>query len=395
MRLAIRRIAILILAAGVGAAAEGHWTGTWGCSPQLTEARNLPPGPGLANNTLRQVVHTSIGGKRVRLRFSNDFGSEPVTMRAVSLASSAGSGSIRTETARPIRFLGAPSVTIPAGAAIVSDPLDYELTPLTDYAVTISFGEMSNTVVTGHPGSRSTSYLRAGSAVTAATLSDGATTAHWYIFTGIDVMVDGSGSAIVILGDSITDGRGSDTNGNNRWTDNLANRLRWFPATENVGVLNEGLGGNAVLSGGLGPPATTRLDRDLLGQSSVRWLIVMEGVNDIGVARSDTIATELIAAYERVVSIAHSHNILVYGIPILPFGKSMYDSPAHEEARQAVNAWIRESGRLDAVLDMDAAIRDPENPHVLLRGYDSGDHLHPSVAGYRKMAEIVDLKLFQ
>ena len=167
-------------------------------------------------------------------------------------------------------------VTIPAGKAIVSDELNYDVAPLTDYSLTISFGNMSNTVVTGHPGSRSTSYLD--------TDRGAQTFAHWYIFTGIDVVADPSASAVVILGDSITDGRGSDTDGNNRWTDNLAWRLHDDPATRNVAVLNEGLGGNAVLSGGLGPPAVTRVDRDVLGQSSARWLIVMEGVNDIGVA---------------------------------------------------------------------------------------------------------------
>jgi lysophospholipase L1-like esterase len=386
----LRKIAALALcfATGTCAAADVHWVGSWGCAPQLTEARNLPPAmPGLANHTLRQIVHTSIGGKRIRLRFSNEFGSEPVEMKTVSLALSAGSGETKAETARAIAFRGESSVQISAGKAIVSDELDYDLVPLTDYALTISFGNMSNTVVTGHPGSRSTSYLT----------TDGPpqTFAHWYIFTGIDVVADASASAVVILGDSITDGRGSDTDGNNRWTDNLARRLHDDPATRNVAVLNEGLGGNAVLSGGLGPPAQTRVERDLLGQSSARWLIVMCGVNDIGVARSETIANELIAAYQKFIDTAHAHHILVYGVTVLPFGKSMYDSPAHVAARQAVNAWIRTSGKFDAVIDGDAALRDPATPNILLAAYDSGDHLHPDVAGYQKMAGIIDLKLFQ
>jgi lysophospholipase L1-like esterase len=375
MRLSIASL-MLCFAAGTCAAADVHWVGTWGCAPQLTEARNLPPVmPALANHTLRQIVHTSIGGKRIRLRFSNEFGSEPVEMKAVSLASSA------------IAFHGDASVSIPAGKAIVSDELDYDLAPLTDYALTIAFGNMSNTMVTGHPGSRSTSYLT----------TDGApqTFAHWYIFSGIDVVADASASAVVILGDSITDGRGSDTDGNNRWTDNLARRLLENPATRNVAVLNEGLGGNAVLSGGLGPPAVTRVDRDLLGQSSARWLIVMEGVNDIGVARSETVANELIAAYQKFIDTAHAHQIRVYGVTVLPFGKSMYDSPAHEAARQAVNTWIRTRGKFDAVIDGDAALRDPATPNILLAAYDSGDHLHPDVAGYQKLAGSIDLKIFQ
>jgi lysophospholipase L1-like esterase len=379
----LRRIGALALcfAAGSCAAADLHWVGTWGCAPQLTEARNLPPAPGLANHTLQQIVHTSIGGRPIRLRFSNEFGSEPVEMKMVSLALRG------SDIARVIAFHGQQSVMIPAGKAIVSDELNYDVAPLTDYRLSISFGNMSNTVVTGHPGSRSTSYLD--------TDRGARFFAHWYIFTGIDVVADASSAAIVILGDSITDGRGSDTDGNNRWTDNLARRLLQNSATHNVAVLNEGLGGNAVLSGGLGPPAVTRVDRDVLGQSSPRWLIVMEGVNDIGVANSEVVANDLIAGYQRIIDTARAHHIAVYGVTVLPFGKSMYDSPAHEAARQAVNAWIRARGNFDAVIDGDAALRDPATPSILLAAYDSGDHLHPDVAGYQKMAETIDLKLFQ
>jgi lysophospholipase L1-like esterase len=351
----------------------------------LTEARNLPPVP-LANNTLWQVVHTSIGGTHIRLRFSNDFGTEQVSLKEVSFALSAGGGTIRPESAKAVHFLGFPSVIIPAGAEMMSDEFDYPLAPLTDYVLKISFGSMSDTAVTGHPGSRSTSYIGTG--------PDAKTTAHWYIFTGIEVAADPSVSAVVVLGDSITDGRGSDTDGNNRWTDNLARRLHDGAKTP-VAVLNEGLGGNAVLSGGLGPPAVTRMDRDVYNQPSRRWLIVMEGVNDIGVAKSESVADDLIAAYEKFITDAHRNRMLVYAVPILPFGKSMYDSPAHEAARQKVNAWIRTSGKFDAVIDMDSAVRDPNNPSILISAYDSGDHLHPSVAGYQKMAEIIDLKLFQ
>jgi lysophospholipase L1-like esterase len=315
------------------------------------------------------------------LRFSNEFGSEPVEMKMVSLALRG------SDIARVIAFHGQQSVMIPAGKAIVSDELNYDVAPLTDYRLSISFGNMSNTVVTGHPGSRSTSYLD--------TDRGARFFAHWYIFTGIDVVADASSAAIVILGDSITDGRGSDTDGNNRWTDNLARRLLQNSATHNVAVLNEGLGGNAVLSGGLGPPAVTRVDRDVLGQSSPRWLIVMEGVNDIGVANSEVVANDLIAGYQRIIDTARAHHIAVYGVTVLPFGKSMYDSPAHEAARQAVNAWIRARGNFDAVIDGDAALRDPATPSILLAAYDSGDHLHPDVAGYQKMAETIDLKLFQ
>jgi len=342
-----------------------HWVGTWGCAPQLTEPTNMPPAPGLSGNTLRQTVRTTIGGARLRLHFSNLFGDGPLTMKSVRLNDTA------------LAFHGAASATIPAGEAIVSDPFDYELAPMSDLAITIRFGDVP-AKVTGHPGSRSTSLLQ------------GAKVTHWYVLTGIDVLAPAGTSEIVVLGDSVTDGRGSTTDGNDRWTDDLARRLR-----APISVLNEGLGGNAVLAGGLGPPAVLRFDRDVLGQNAPRWLIVLEGVNDIGVSYSPSIAADLIAAYGQFIEKAHAHNIRVYGVPILPFGKSMYSSPEHEAARQTVNEWIRTSGKFDAVIDMDSAVHDPTEPSNLLAAYDTGDHLHPNAAGYQKMADAIDLSLFK
>jgi lysophospholipase L1-like esterase len=200
---------------------------------------------------------------------------------------------------------------------------------------------------------------------------------------------------VAVLGDSITDGRGSTTNGNNRWPDNLARRLQAEPNTAKIGVLNQGIGGNAVVTGGLGPTALVRFDHDVVGQNGVRWVIILNGVNDIGGSKSQKVATDLIAAYEQFIDRAHAKDILVYGVPILPFGGSQYDSNDHEAARQTVNKWIRTSGKFDAVIDLDAAVRDPANPNKLLPAYDSGDHLHLSVAGYQKMADAIDLDLFK
>jgi lysophospholipase L1-like esterase len=230
--------------------------------------------------------------------------------------------------------------------------------------------------------------------IDAADLPQAAKATHWYVLTGIDVMENHPAAAVVVLGDSITDGRGSTTDGNDRWTDNLARRLLANPGTASISVLNEGLGGNAILAGGLGPPAVKRFDSDLFGQSSPRWLIVLEGVNDIGVSSSPTVADELIAALGQFIDKAHARNILVYGVPILPFGRSMYSSPAHELAREKVNQWIRTSGRFDAVINMDAAVREPLDPANLQAIYDTGDHLHPNQAGYMKMADVIDLTLF-
>ena len=372
-----------------------HWVGTWSSAPQLTESRNLPPPPGLTSNTLRQIVQVSIGGKKLRLRFSNAFGTNPVTMSSVHLALWAGGSTIKTNSDQALTFQGKPSVAIPAGESVLSDAFYFDLAPLSDLAVTIHFGGTSGDV-TGHPGSRSTSYLQAGDSVLAADLPAAARTQHWYIFTGIDVEAENSSAAIVTLGDSITDGRSSGTDKNDRWPDDLARRLQAATNTANLAVLNEGIGGNCVLRGGLGPAALARFDRDVLSQSGVRWLIVLEGVNDISGSRgtNSIVAQDLIVAYQKIIDQAHTGNIRVYGATILPFGGSFYDKPGHEAARQTANNWIRTSGKFDGVIDFDAVTRDSQNPSHLLPTADSGDHLHPNEVGYKMMAEAINLKLF-
>jgi lysophospholipase L1-like esterase len=369
------------------------WVGTWATGPQLTEPNNLPPAPGLANNTLRQKVLVTLAGNRVRLLLSNGFGNAPVTFNAVRIARAGAASAIEPSTERALLFGGSPSVTIPAGQTQLSDPLDYSLEALSQLAITLQFGNVP-TDVTGHPGSRTTSYIMPGNAVSAASMPQAVTTDHWYFITGIDVEVTAPSAAVVTLGDSITDGRGSTTNGNDRWPDQLARRLQSNATTRPVAVLNMGIGGNQVVSGGLGPTAVARYQRDVLEQRGVRWVIVLEGVNDIGNSSDAGIADRLISAYEGFIDAAHARDIRVYGAPILPFGGNGYGTPAHEAARQAVNAWIRTSGRFDAVIDLDAAVRDPANPNQLLRAYDSGDFLHLSPAGYQAMANAIDLALF-
>ena len=344
---------------GTGGAAAGNWVGTWGTAPQLTEMTNLPPAPGLTNNTLRQIGYVSIGGSRVRVRFSNAYGNSPLTMSAVHLANSTSTHSIDAASDRALTFSGMPSVTVPAGGTIISDPLDYPLTAQTKVAITIAFGATPSNV-TGHPGSRTTSYIATGNAVAAASLTSPVSTEHWYYVTGIDVEAPATSRAVVTLGDSITDGRGSTTDGNNRWPDNLSRRLRANAATAGVAVLNQGIGGNAVVTGGLGPTAVSRFERDVLEQSGVRWVIVLHGVNDIGGATGQTVAQSLITAYQGFVTAARARGVRIYGVPILPIGGSSYDSADHEMARQTVNTWIRTPGNFDAVIDLDAAVRDPE-----------------------------------
>lgn len=374
------------------------WVGTWTTAPQLVEPNNMPPEPGLSHNTLRQVVRVSLGGDSLRVRFSNEFSTSPVTLKAVHVAVAAGSGAVVSNTDQALRFYGKPEVTITPGAAIISDPFKFALAPRTDVAITIHFGDTSPDV-TGHPGSRTTSYLLPGNQVSAVDFPDAVRTDHWYIISGIDVLAEESAAAVVVLGNSITDGRGSGTNKQNRWPDEFARRLQENSGTRLVAVLNQGIGGNCVLRDCLGPAALSRFERDVIAATKVRWLIILEGINDIGQIQSAETATkvadDLIAAYEQMIDRAHAKGIKVYGATLLPFGGSFYDAPHREAARSTVNEWIRNSGRFDAVIDLDAALRDPAAPLRLLPAADTGDHLHPNETGHRMMAEAVDLALFK
>lgn len=366
------------------------WVGTWVTAQQLTETANNPPSPGLSNSTLRQVVHVSIGGSKLRMQFSNAYGNGPVTITKAHLAAAGTASAIDTATDTEIMFDGKPSVTLAAKQEVVSDPFDFDLKPLSNVTVSIYFGSTASDV-TGHPGSRTTSYLKSGDSVSAANLSGAATADHWYIISEIDVMAEADTHALAILGDSITDGRDSTTNGNDRWPDALAKRLQANDPTTKVGVLNQGIGGNAVLSGGLGPTAKARFDHDILKPAGVRWAIVYEGVNDLG---GGATSANLIAAYKDFIAKAHAANIKVYGATITPFGGNSYYSADHESNRKAVNDWIRgkDSG-YDAVIDFDAAIRDSADPTKIQAAYTT-DGLHCKPAGYQKMADAIDLSLF-
>lgn len=401
----LRSSAVARLAMGMGFAAAGvtsalgagdndaQWVGTWACSQMLPAPADRPPAPGLDGATLRQFVRASIGGDRVRLRLSNAFGSGPVEIASARLALAGPDATVRGGAEIPLTFGGAASVTLPSGAPMVSDPAAFALPPLADLVITLEVKHAPKEV-SGHPGSRTTSYV----------LPAGAKMDHWYLIDGLDVRQSGSrGGAIAILGDSITDGRGSTTNGNDRWPDQLARRLHANAATGDVGILNQGIGGNRLLRDGLGPNALARLDRDVIAQTGVRWLIVFEGVNDIGSAATARArgepaakASDLILAYEQCIRRAHAHGIQVYGATITPFeGTQAYHAAPSEADRQAVNAWIREEGHFDGLIDFDAAVRNPEHPAALAPQYDTGDHLHLNPSGYLRMAEAVDLKLFQ
>ena len=393
---------------------NGDWISTWVASPQPAGPDDLPPAPlrrrGLvfADCTLRQTVHVTLGGQRLRLRLSNAYGSADLNLTGVCVAlprdGRAGVSAIQAGTSRRLTFGGQPGTDIPAGADAASDPLDFDLAAGSNLTVTMYLARgQTPGGVTAHPGSRTTSYLAAGNQVTGQDLAGEIPLDHWYFLSGLEVPAGAGACAVAIMGDSLCDGHGATTNGNDRWPDRLFARLQLVPARSRIAVLNQGIGGNRVLNDGLGPSALSRLERDVLAQNAVRWLIVFEGVNDIGTAgptqtAQQNVVQELINAYRLIITRARASGILVFGSTLTPLeGHDLYDAPpgSREEARQAVNQWIRTSREFDAVLDFDRAVRDPASPRQLLPAFDCGDHLHLSPAGYQALADAVPARLLR
>lgn len=398
----LHTLAAVGLLASTGATMPpGRWVATWVSAQQLTEPHNMPPAPGLEGQTLRQIVQPTLAGTRVRLTFSNQYGEKPLVIAGVHVAKSQGAAAIDPASDRAVSFNGAAGVTVLPGTRMVSDEVPFAVEPFENLAVTV----YTTTVpanLTGHPGSRTTSFIQPGDALAAADLPEAKTTDHWYLLAAMETWSDPAAGAIVVVGDSITDGRGSTTNQNDRWPNLLARRLHANPATAQLAVLNQGAGGGRILRDGLGDSALRRFDRDVIAVAGVRWLVIFEGVNDIGTAlgareRGEPAATaqDIIAALRQMIVRAHSHGIRVIGATIMAFeGFTAYSAPESEADRQTVNAWIRSSGEFDGVIDFDAVTRDPQHPARLSPAVDGGDHLHPSAAGYQIMAEAIDLGLF-
>jgi lysophospholipase L1-like esterase len=385
-----------ILSGQSGRGMEKKWVGTWSTGVQLVETRNNPPSPGLTYNSLRQVLRVSIGGEVIRVKFSNEFSKSTVTMHSVQIAASAGENAIKQSTNIILTFNGNQEVTMDPGTSITSDPVSFNLRPRMDVAITIYFGGTSADI-TGHPGSRTTSYLLPGNNASVTDFTGSVTTEHWYVIKGIDVQAPSTSSCIAILGNSITDGRGSTTNMQNRWPDLLSERLLANPGTSQVGVLNLGIGGNCVLRDCLGPSGISRFGKDILRQSGVQSVIIFEGVNDIGGVRSAdaaaSVATGLIAAYKMMIDSAHTRGLKIYGATITPFKGNGYFNQYSEACRNEVNGWIRNSGRFDAVFDFDYVVRDPVDTISLLSSFQN-DGLHPDLPEFKKMVDCIDLKLF-
>jgi lysophospholipase L1-like esterase len=406
---AIAGMLLSISGAGLPAAsrqAHDGWVGAWSSAQILVDPANALPPTALKDATLRQLARVSVGGARVRVRVSNAFGTSPLTITGVDIARaiSPRSSSIDPATDRQLTFSGARSVVIPAGAEYVSDPVSISVPALATLAVSMHYANLPN-AQTGHPGSRATSYVASGDQVRVLQLQAPTTVEHWYYLSDIDVQPAAPSSAIAVLGDSITDGHGVEANTNSRWTDVLLERLKAGAATRSLSVLNVGIGGNRVVDDGIGPNAVARFGRDVLERAGVRYLIILEGVNDLGVLTRDKPASpdehrllvaRILSAYRQITARAHERGITVIGGTIMPYAGSGYYHPnaTNEVDREAINTWIRVRGNFDAVIDFDALVRDPAQPTRLRKDYDSGDGLHPSATGYRAMGEAVPLSLF-
>jgi lysophospholipase L1-like esterase len=400
-----RSIPALALAALVFAAASSfaqstphpQWVGTWATSPMQADGINIRL---FSSVTMREIVHISAGGEQVRLRFTNEFGLDPLTVADAHVALSAGGSSIQPGSDHAVTFGGAASVNIPPGGAIFSDPVALTVAPLSDVAVSFYLPPQIMRAETYHAFADQDNYLADGHSPAAPDLPQPATLSSWYFFDGIDVSAAPGSRAVVTLGDSITDGAHSTHNANRRWPDVLAARLGQDPNLAHIGVLNEGIGGNRVLNETTGPSAISRVDRDVLAQSGVRYVVVLESINDIGRLAHVQVPWDAITApqlewgLKQIADRAHEHGLKMIGATLTPYGGAGYYSDAGEGVREAVNDWIRTSGVFDGVIDFDKITRDPQNPTRFSPLYDSGDHLHPSDAGYKAMGEGIDLTLF-
>ncbi len=401
---ALAALPILTSLHPVAAAGEGneHWVGIW--STGLHEPSPGPPGltnAGFNHQTLRQIVHTSVGGDEVRVRFST-FGSSALVIGSAHVALRADGAGILPESDRTLTFGGQPSITVPPGAVAISDPVALQVPALADLAISL-FVPGNTAPATWHFMSLQTTYISPDGDFTASAVMPVASTAQaWFWLAGLEVTAPTKTGAIVAFGDSVTDGARSTPNTNNRWPDHLARRLMSQPGNHKMGVLNEGISGNRVLHDGLGPNALARFDRDVLTQRGVTHVIVLLGNNDLIlgdlVFPSEAVtADDVIQGHRQLIARAHEHGLSIYGGTLPPVQGAIPDFAfaTIEPKRQAINSWIRTSGEYDAVIDFDAVTRDPESTARLLPLFDSGDHLHPNDAGYTAMANAIDLKLFK
>ncbi len=377
-----------------------HWVGTWAASPEGAPASSPPSVKSFANRTIRQVVRVSMGGDTIRVRFSNEFGHAPLRIGAARIALSAGGEKVAPGSRRMLTFGGDSSITVPTGAPVLSDPVALRVPPLANLTISLWLPD-STEASTYHDLSVATSWVSStGNHTYDTTMPVDTTSVSWYFLSGVSVRAPAEAAAIVTLGNSITDGYQSTVDANARWPNFLAEHLASAHEIDRLSVLDEGISGNRILHDRAGQNALARLDRDVLRQPGVRYVIVLEGINDIGFSQfkdfksQNVTAAEIIAGQKQIIERAHELGLRVYGATLTPFEGAGYATPAGEAKREAVNRWIRTSGAYDGVIDFDRVTRDPAHPERFLPKYDSGDHLHPNDAGYRAMGEAVDLALF-
>jgi lysophospholipase L1-like esterase len=395
-------LSVLLLAASAPGRAQSpshpQWVGTWATAPMLADGGfHMYP---FASVTLREIAHISAGGDQVRIRFTNEFNLSPLTISTAHVALSAGGSAIKDGSDHALTFGGSASVVIPPGAVIYSDPVALAVAPLSDVAVSFFLPAQVIRGETYHSYADQDNYMADGDQTASATLSNATAIQSWYFFDGIDVAAAEGSRAVIAIGDSITDGATSARNANHRWPDALAARLQQDSHLHNVSVLNVGIGGNRILNDSTGPNVLARIDRDVLAQNGARYIIVLEGINDIGRfphpqgPEDDVTAERLELGLQQLADAAHQHGMKAIGATITPYGGAGYSSVKGEEVREAINNWIRSSGVFDGVADFDKATQDPQNPTHINPLYDSGDHLHPNDAGYQAMGQSIDLALF-
>lgn len=376
------------------------WVATWATAPFGGDPWHTIPT--LVDSTLREIVHTTIAGKQLRIRFTNEFGTEPLRIDAATVALSAGGGVLQPGSLHPLTFGGNASIVIPPGALAVSDPVDMDTPAFADLAISFFLPLQQISDVSVHSSANQDNYIQQGNEVSAPNLSAASVVGSWFFLKGVDVVPQAAhAAAVVAFGDSITDGAYARENKNERWPDDLATRLHDNPATASLSVLNEGIGGNCVLVHCVGPNALARYDRDVLAQPGVKYVIVLESINDIGRLHNPNspdyklTAADLEQGLAQLVARSHEHGIKVFGATLTPYQGAGYYTDQGEKIREELNDWIRTSGAFDGVIDFDKATQNPAEPLRYAPQFDSGDHLHPQGAGYAAMANSIDLGLFR
>ncbi len=377
---------------------DPRWVTSWSTSPStLPNSEDEPEG--IADQTLRLIAHTSVGGSSVRIRLSNLHGNKPITIGAASLAIQSEGSTIQADSNAALRFAGQSSVTIAKGAVILSDPVAYPVPELANLSVSLYLPEDSG-FLTAHALANQTNYISENGDHSSATeLPVAAEIPAWNLLTAIDVINSEAVSAIATVGDSITDGWGSTASANQRWPNHFARKLFSDAEGKKFAVVNAGISGNRVTTEAnplFGQNLQARLERDVLALSNVSHMVLMEGINDIGMsARAGLIsASEVIAGYRQVIARAHARGIKIIGATLTPYEGAAYFTTEGELIRQEVNAFIRNGGEFDAVIDFEKAVQDPANPSRILPAFTE-DNLHPNDAGYKAMADIVDVSLFE